>query len=84
MKKIFEGVEYLSQHLDEKIYFVGNHFNIADVSGFSCLEYLDLRFPQFKWRNKYKNLLKYWNIHKDRESFKETKPITQIIESLDN
>ena len=83
-KKIFEGVEYLSQHLDEKMYFVGNHFNIADVSGFSCLEYLDLRFPQFKWRNKYKNLLKYWNIHKDRESFKETKPITQIIESLDN
>ena len=24
-----------------------------------------------------------WN-YKDRESFKETKPITQIIESLDN
>ena len=44
-KKIFEGVEYLSQHLDEKMYFVGNHFNIADVSGFSCLEHLDLRFP---------------------------------------
>ena len=59
-KKIFEGVEYLSQHLDEKMYFVGNHFNIADVSGFSCLEYLDLRFPQFKCRNKYKNLLKFW------------------------
>ena len=39
-KKIFEGVEYLSQHLDEKMYFVGNHFNIADVSGFSCLDIL--------------------------------------------
>ena len=44
-KKIFEGVEYLSQHLDEKMYFVGNNFNIANVNSFSFLEYLDLRFP---------------------------------------
>ena len=66
------------------MYFVGNNFNIANVNSFSFLEYLDLRFPQFKWRNKQKNLLKYWNINKDSESIKKTKPITQIIESLDN
>ena len=83
-KKIFEGVHYLSKNLDEKKYFVGNHFNIADVSGFTCLEYLDLRFPKFKWRDKYKNLVSYWNIHKDRQSFKETKPYAQIIEPLDD
>ena len=83
-KKIFEGVQYLSTNLDQKQYFVGNHFNIADVSGFTCLEYLDLRFPKFKWRDKYKNLVSYWNIHKDRQSFKETKPYAQIIEPLDD
>ena len=66
------------------MYFVGNHFNIADVNGFSFLEYLDLRFPQFKWRNKHKNVLKYSKIQKNREKIKKTKPITQIIESLDN
>ena len=66
------------------MHFVGSNFNIANVNGFSFLEYLDLRFPQFKWRNSHKNLLKYWNIHKDRESIKKTKPITQIIVSLDN
>ena len=66
------------------MYFVGNHFNIANVNGFSFLEYLDLRFLQFKWRNKQKNLQKYWNINKDRESIKKTKPTTQIIESHDN
>ena len=82
-KKIFEGVQYLSNNLEEKKYFVGNHFNIADVSGFTCLEYLDLRFPKFKWRNKYPNLVSYWNIHKDRQSFKETKPVGQKIEPLD-
>ena len=31
-KKIFEGVKYLSINLKEKKYFVGDHFNIADVS----------------------------------------------------
>ena len=81
---IFEGVKYLSTNLKEKKYFVGDHFNIADVSGFTCLEYLDLRFPKFKWRDQYKNLVVYWNIHKDRQSFKETKPVAQIIEPLDD
>ena len=83
-KKIYEGVKYLSCYLEEKNNFVGNYFNIADISGFSCLEYLDLRFPKFKWRNKYQNLKIYWNIHKDRQSFKETRPIAQIIKSLNN
>ena len=83
-KKIFEGVKYLSNNLGEKKYFVGNHFNIADVSGFTCLEYLDLRFPKFKWRDQYPNLETYWNIHQDRESFKETRPIAQVIEPLND
>ena len=82
--KIFEGVKYLSNYLDEKKYFVGSYFNIADVSGFSCLEYLDLRFPKLKWRDKYPNLKKYWHTHKDRQSFKETMPIAQIIEPLED
>ena len=38
-KKIIEGVKYLSNNLQEKKYFVGNFFNIADVSVFTCLEY---------------------------------------------
>jgi glutathione S-transferase len=83
-KKIYGGVKYLSNHLEEKKYFVGNHFNIADICGFSCLEYLDLRFPKFQWRSEYQNLENYWRIHKDRKSFKETKPIAQIIEPLED
>ena len=82
--KIFEGVKYLSNYLEQRRYFIGNHFNIADVCGFSCLEYIDLRFPKFKWRDEHQNLDTYWNIHKDRQSFKETKPIVQIIEPLED
>ena len=83
-KKIFEGVKYLSNYLEGKNYFVGNHFNIADICGFSCLEYMDLRFPKFKWRNDYQNLEKYWIFHRNRQSFQETKPIAQIIQPLDD
>ena len=83
-KKICEGVKFLSNNLKEKNFFVGNFFSIADISVFSCLEYLDLRFPKFKWRDKYQNLVSYWEIHQNRQSFVETKPVAQIIESLDD
>ena len=81
--KIFEDVGYLSGFLQENKYFVGNKFNISDVSSFSCLDYLDLRFSKLQWRNQYPNLKKYWDVHKDRKSFKETKPIVQIIDPLE-
>ena len=82
-EKILKGIKYLSNYLDEKKYFVGNYFNISDVCGFSCLEYLDLRFPKLKWRDKHPNLKTYWSIHKDRQSFKETIPLAQIIEPIE-
>jgi len=83
-KKICEGIKFLSNNLKEKKYFVGNFFSIADISVFTCLEYLDLRFSKFKWRDKYQNLVSYWEIHQNRQSFVETKPVAQIIESLDD
>jgi len=83
-EKIFEGVGYLSEFLQGNKYFVGNKFNISDISSFSCLDYLDLRFPKLQWRNQYPNLKKYWDIHKDRKSFRETKPTVQTIDPLEN
>ena len=83
-RKIVEGIKFLANNLQEKEYFVGNFFSIADISVFTCLEYLDLRFPNFRWRDKYQNLVSYWEIHQNRQSFLETKPVAQIIETLDN
>ena len=83
-RKIFEGVNYLSNYLENREYFVGNYFNIADVCVISCLEYIDLRFSKFNWRSEYSNLTKYWKFHKDRKSFQETKPVAQTIEPLTN
>ena len=81
--KIFEGVNYLSEVLQDNGYFVGDKFNISDVSSFACLDYVDLRFPKLKWRNQYKNLKKFWDVNKDRKSFKETKPIVQTIDPIE-
>ena len=82
--KIYNGLEYLSNKLRNKTHFVGEEFTIADVAGFSCLEYLDLRFPKFEWRSKHPNLEKYWQKHKNRRSFFETRPTVQVMETIDN
>ena len=81
--KIYNGMECLSNKLGNKIYFIGEEFTIADVAGFSCLEYLDLRLPNFDWRSKHQNLENYWQKHKNRRSFLETRPTLQLIETID-
>ena len=82
--KIYQGAKYLSDYLGTKQFYVGDHFTIADVSAFSCLEYLDLRFPKFNWKIKHPNLKNYWDIHKNRQSYLETKPEAQTIETMEN
>ena len=82
--KIYQGAKYLSDYLGTKQFYVGDHFTIADVSAFSCLEYLDLRFPNFNWKIKHPNLKNYWDIHKNRQSYLETKPEAQTIETMEN
>ena len=83
-KKSVKELNFYQIISKKKKFFVGNFFSIADISVFTCLEYLDLRFPKFKWRDKYQNLVSYWEIHQNRQSFVETKPVAQIIESLDD
>ena len=82
--KIYQGAKYLSDYLGAKQFYVGDHFTIADVSAFSCLEYLDLRFPKFNWKTEHPNLKNYWDIHKNRQSYLETKPEAQTIETMEN
>ena len=55
-EKIYTGTQYLSDNLLTNKYFVDDHFTIADVAAFCCLEYLDLRLPEFDWRNEHSNL----------------------------
>ena len=81
-KNFFNGLEYLSHSLGSKKYFVGNYFNIADISAFTSLEYVDIRFKKFDWRNKFPNLNDYWLFHQLRDSFVISKPGNQIIDPI--
>ena len=81
-RKIAEATHFLSNRLEDRLYFVGDHITIADVGGFSSLEYLDLRYPELDWRSAYPNLTRFWEHHKDRPSFLTTQPTAQTIEPL--
>jgi len=81
-KKIINGLQYLSRELDSKNFFIDNYFNIADISTYTCLEYLDIRFKELDWRKNFPNLDNYWKFHRSRESFALSKPGTQIIDPI--
>ena len=81
-KKIINGLQYLSRELDSKNFFIDNYFNIADISTYTCLEYLDIRFKELDWRKQFPNLDNYWKFHRSRESFALSKPETQIIDPI--
>ena len=81
-QKIINGLKYLSSELGSKNYFIDNYFNIADISAFTTLEYVDIRFKEFDWRKSFPNLNDYWKFHNSRESFKLSKPGNQIIDPI--
>ena len=81
-RKIINGLQYLSRELDSKNFFIDNYFNIADISTYTCLEYLDIRFKDLDWRKKFPNLDNYWKFHRPRESFVLSKPGSQIIDPI--
>ncbi len=81
-KKIMRGLSYLSTELGSKIYFVDNFFSIADISAFTSLEYVDIRFQKLDWRKSFPNLNEYWSFHKLRESFVISKPKDQKINPI--
>ena len=81
-EKIFNGLKYLSKDLGSKNYFVDDYFNIADISAFTSLEYIDIRFKELNWRRKFPNLDNYWKFHNTRVSFANTKPSSQKIDPI--
>lgn len=73
--KIFKGLEALSEALGEDTLFVGNKFSLADIAVGCCLGYLDLRFPDIRWRDAHANLAGFYEKIGSRPSFKETVPV---------
>lgn len=73
--KVFKGLEALSEALGEGTLFIGNKLTLADIAAGCCLGYLDLRFPDIKWRNAHANLAAFYEKVSSRPSFQETVPV---------
>lgn len=74
-KKIVAGCEALSHELGTRTWFHDNTYSLADIAVGAVLGYLDLRFPEWNWREKHSNLSYFLDTTlSKRPSFKDTIP----------
>lgn len=72
--KIDRGLAALSDELGDKPWCTGEAYNLADIAVGCALGYLDLRFPEIKWRKRHANLAALSEKLAQRLSFIETIP----------
>ena len=77
--KVEAGTKALADELEERQWFVGSQFGIADIAVGCMLGYLDCRLPEFAWRGKYPNLGAFAESMLSRPSFASTVPEPQQI-----
>ena len=58
---------------------VGGIFTLADIAVVSTMEYLALRFEEYEFNEKCPKLLQFVDEHKNRPSFKNTRPQAQKL-----
>ena len=78
-RKIEGGVAELARLLGDKDYFVGGRFTLADIAAGAALGYIALRLPDFDWRSRHANLVRYFDTLSQRPSFRDTIPVAQTI-----
>ena len=81
--KIFNGLTFLSEELNEQDFFATGGVTIADISVGCALSYLDLRLPDLVWRENYPKLGAFSSSIEKRPSFQETLLSTQEIPPVD-
>lgn len=72
--KINRGLAALAAQLEEKRWFAGDAYSIADVSVICMLDYLDLRHPDTKWAQHFPILQQYHQRVSERPAIQETRP----------
>ncbi len=78
--KIRAGVAELARRVSPDTPFAGGDtFGLGDIAVGTVLGYLDLRYPQFRWRPMYPNLVALADRLAARPSFRDTVPSAQTI-----
>ncbi|KAK5012071.1 hypothetical protein LTR60_004459, partial [Cryomyces antarcticus] len=79
MRKVDGGMRALAEWAGTKEYMVGDRLGLADVATGSVCGYIDVRFPEYPWRERHPDLAKYVDGLAQRQSFKDTVPVGQKI-----
>lgn len=72
--KCTDAFKAMSLGLGDKPFCAGIHLSLADIAVGCALGYMDFRFPEFSWRDKYPNLVKLHDKLMQRASFADTVP----------
>lgn len=73
-RKVFRGLEEMSEELGEKKFCTGETMNLADIAVGCALGYLDFRFAEINWREAHPNLAKLAEKLYAMEPFQATVP----------
>ena len=78
-EKIDRGMSALEAMTPKSGFCVGGIFTLADIAVVSTVEYLALRFEEYEFNEKCPKLLQFVDEHKNRPSFKNTRPQAQKL-----
>lgn len=79
MTKVEAGVEEAARRFADGPWFVADGFGLADIAVGCMLGYLDLRLPEFPWRERAPPLTELFERLLLRDSFRATQPSAQPL-----
>lgn len=81
-KKVVEGISELERVLGGKEWFTESGFGLAEVATVCALDYIDFRYPEYKWRTHMSGLFELHARLSARPSFSSTMPQPQKLPGL--
>ena len=78
-RKVDGGVREIARMIGDRDYAVGDSFGLGDIAAGTVVGYLDVRWPDYPWREQYPSLAAYSDRMERRPSFQRTKPTPQQI-----
>lgn len=79
MRKVNGGLRALAEWAGEREFVVGDRFGLADIATGTLCRYLDVRFPDYPWRERHPNLSAFSDRMEQRPSFAASVPVPQVI-----
>lgn len=73
--KVDRALAQIAHDLGDRAHCCGETFTLADAAVGSALGYLDLRFPDWGWREQYPNLVRLAERLEKRRSFEDSAPV---------